>query len=208
VWSITVTVIGRAGSPVRRAGARPGDGLWVTGVLGGSRAALEVGRRGEQPAPAARAAFARPEPRIAAGQWLAARGAHAMLDLSDGLGGDAGHLAAASSVSLKLALDRLPVASEALAEARRLDLSVQQFAAEGGEDYELLAALPAEFGSIEAMEFQRDCGIAITRIGDVEQGGGVHATLAGDPVRLTGFDHYAEHPRGPSRSVDGPRHAG
>ncbi len=191
VWSVTVTVIGRAASPVSRAGARPGDGLWVTGVLGGARAALEAWRRGDQPEPLARAAFAHPEPRIVAGRWLGARGAHAMLDLSDGLGGDAGHLAAASGVALNLALDRLPVAPDAMAEARRLDLPVQQFAAEGGEDYELLVALPAEFGSADAIEFQRECGIALTRVGEVEQGSGVHALLGGRSLMLTGFDHFA-----------------
>jgi thiamine-monophosphate kinase len=191
VWSITVTVIGRAASPVSRAGARPGDGLWVTGVLGGARAALEAWRRGDRPESSARAVFARPQPRIAAGRWLGARGAHAMIDLSDGVAGDAGHLAAASSVALKLALDRLPVAPDAVAEARRLDLPVQQFAAEGGEDYELLVALPAEFGSADAMDFQRECGVALTRVGDVEQGSGVHAMLGGRPVMLTGFDHFA-----------------
>jgi thiamine-monophosphate kinase len=190
-WSITVTVIGRAASPVSRAGARPGDGLWVTGVLGGARAALEAWRRGDAPASLARVAFAHPEPRIAAGRWLGARGAHAMLDLSDGLGGDAGHLAAASGVALKLMLDQLSVAPDAVPEARRLDLSVQQFAAEGGEDFELLVALPAEFSSADALEFQRDCGIALTRVGAVEQGSGVHATLGGRHVMLAGFDHFA-----------------
>jgi thiamine-monophosphate kinase len=191
VWSITVTVIGRAISPISRAGARPGDGVWVTGVLGGARAALEAWRRGDAPASLARAAFAHPEPRIAAGRWLAAHGAHAMLDISDGLGGDAGHLAAASGVALKLELDRLPVASDVVAEARRLNVSPQQFAAEGGEDYELLVALPADFGADGAREFQRDCGIALTRLGEVEQGGGVRAMLAGRPVLLTGFNHFS-----------------
>jgi thiamine-monophosphate kinase len=190
-WSITVTVVGRAASPVTRAGTRPGDGLWVTGVLGGARAALEAWRRGDSPASLARAAFAHPEPRIAAGLWLAARGAHAMIDLSDGLGGDAGHLAAASGLALKLGLDSLPVAPDAVPEARRLGIPVQRFAAEGGEDYELLAALPGEFGLTDAMEFQRECGIALTRVGDVEQGSGVQALLAGQPMMLTGFDHFA-----------------
>ena len=114
-----------------------------------------------------------------------------MLDLSDGLGSDAAHLAAASGVRLKLTLDRIPVAPDAVAEAGRLDLPVQHFAAEGGEDYELLAALPPEFGSAAAMEFQRNCGIALTRVGEVEQGSGVLATLGSRPVTLTGFDHFA-----------------
>ncbi|HEY7635439.1 MAG TPA: thiamine-phosphate kinase [Gemmatimonadales bacterium] len=192
VWSIMVTVVGRAVTPVTRAGARVGDGLWLTGALGGARAALEAWRRGVTPAVSARAAFAHPEPRIAAGQWLAVHGARAMIDVSDGLGGDAGHIAAASGVALRLALDRVPVASDAVAEARRLDLPVQHFAAEGGEDYELLASLPEEFASSDAMEFQRDCGIALTRVGEVEQGSGVHATLGGHAVVLAGFNHFAQ----------------
>jgi thiamine-monophosphate kinase len=191
VWSIMVTVIGRAVSPILRRGARQGDGLWVTGVLGGARAALQAWRRGDAPASLARAAFAHPEPRIAAGRWLATHGTHAMLDLSDGLGGDASHLAAASGVALQLELDRLPLAPDVVAEARRLSIPPQQFAAEGGEDYELLVALPPAFGSADAMEFQRECGIALTHVGEVVQGSGVRAMLAGQQVVLTGFDHFA-----------------
>jgi thiamine-monophosphate kinase len=190
VWSITVTVIGRAERPVTRAGASPGDGIWVTGALGGARAALEAWRRGEPPEDGARAAFAHPEPRIAAGRWLSARGARAMLDLSDGLAGDAGHLAAASGVKLELALETVPVAAAAITAAKRLDIPVQQFAAEGGEDYELLAALPPEFGATGAREFEETCRIALTRVGTVKRGSGVRAELAGRPLALRGYDHF------------------
>ena len=146
-WAVTVTVLGWAAVPVTRGGARPGDRLWVTGALGGARAALEAWRRGDAPADEARRVFARPEPRIAAGRWLAEHGARAMIDLSDGLGADAGHLAAASKVRIDLALEQVPVAGAAVAEARRAGVSVQQFAAEGGEDYELLVALPVALRS-------------------------------------------------------------
>ena len=131
-WSVAVTVVGRAQRPVTRAGARAGDGIWVTGAVGGARAALEAWRRGDAPTPEARHAYAHPEPRIQAGRWLADHGARAMLDLSDGLGADAGHLAAASGVRIVLTLETVPVAAAAVAEARRMDLPVQQFAAEGG----------------------------------------------------------------------------
>lgn len=189
-WIIGITVLGHAPAPVSRAGARAGDGIWVTGALGGARAALEAWRRREVPAPESRRAFAEPEPRIAAGRWLAEHGARAMLDLSDGLGGDAGHLAAASAVRLELELDLVPVAAAAAAEARRLDLPAARFAAEGGEDYELLVALPPEFGHEGARAFASACGLSLTRIGRASDGSGVHATLAGRPLALQGYDHF------------------
>jgi thiamine-monophosphate kinase len=190
VWSVAVTVIGRAERAVTRAGAGPGDGIWVTGVLGGARAALEAWRRGAAPAEDARRAFAHPEPRIAAGLWLSGHGARAMLDISDGLAGDAEHLAAASEVRIDLALEMVPVAAAAIAEAKRLDLPIQQFAAEGGEDYELLAALPGDFGAADAREFEAACRIALTRVGTVKRGGGVRVELAGQPLTLRGYDHF------------------
>jgi thiamine-monophosphate kinase len=189
-WMIAVTVLGPAERPVTRAGALPGDGVWVTGVLGGARSALEAWHRGEAPDPQARERFARPLPRIAAGRWLAEHGAHGMLDLSDGLGGDAGHLASASEVALDLELDFVPIHPAAVAEAQRLGEPVQQFAAEGGEDYELLVALPEGFNDTDVREFERACSLALTRIGRVGQGRGVRSRLAGRPLALRGYDHF------------------
>ncbi len=189
-WIVAVTVLGRAVKPVGRAGARSGDGIWITGTLGGARAALEAWRRGDVPGAAARRAFVQPEPRLAAGAWLAAHGARAMLDLSDGLAGDAAHLAAASEVAIELDLDAVPVMSDAAAEAGRAGISAQRFAAEGGEDYELLVALPADFGDAESAAFERACGIPLTRIGGATPGQGVHANLGGDPLDLRGYDHF------------------
>jgi thiamine-monophosphate kinase len=140
------------------------------------------------PSLGARARFAHPAPRIAAGLWLARHGAHAMLDLSDGLGSDARHLAAASRVALEIALDSIPIAPEAQEEARLLGVPVERFAAEGGEDYELLVALPAAFNASDL--FVRECGLGLTRIGTVGQGSGVRFQLAGRPLELRGFDHF------------------
>ncbi|HSJ75428.1 MAG TPA: thiamine-phosphate kinase [Gemmatimonadales bacterium] len=187
-WSIAVTVIGKTSQPVTRAGARPGDALWVTGALGGSRAALEAWRRGAEPPPEARRRYAHPEPRVTAGQWLARRGARAMLDLSDGLAGDAAHLAAASAVAVEIDLALLPVALEVKQEAARLAQSSERFAAEAGEDFELLAALPPEFDG--ATEFTRACGIPLTRIGTITSGKGVRFILEGRTVELRGFNHF------------------
>ncbi|HEX6406473.1 MAG TPA: thiamine-phosphate kinase [Gemmatimonadales bacterium] len=187
-WSIAVTVIGETSRPVTRAGASPGDALWVTGALGGSRAGLEAWRRGAEPAPEARRRYAHPEPRVGAGQWLARHGARAMLDLSDGLGGDAAHLAAASAVTVEIDLGLLPVALEVKPEADRLGQSSQRFAAEAGEDFELLAALPPEFDG--AGEFARACGIPLTRIGTIRAGKGVRCVLEGKAVEIRGYDHF------------------
>jgi thiamine-monophosphate kinase len=189
-WIATITVLGWTKHAITRAGARPGDGLWVTGALGGARAALEAWKRGSEPATDARNSFAHPLPRIDAGRRLALAGARAMLDVSDGLGGDARHLAEASGVAIELEVDAVPIASACLEEAGRLGISPQQFAAEGGEDFELLAALPSEFGVDEAMAFQRESGIALTRVGTVGPGAGVRATSAGRALALEGFDHF------------------
>ncbi len=133
-YLVDVCVLGVAQRPVRRSGARPGDGLWVTGRLGGAGLALAALRagRGRRLAPALRRRFARPVPRIAAGRWLARRGARAMIDISDGLAGDAGHLAAASGVGVAIELERVPCWPGVTPLA----------AVRSGEEYELLVAMP------------------------------------------------------------------
>lgn len=189
-WAATITVAGWAVRPVTRTGARPGDGVWVTGVLGAARAAIEAWRRHDEPASDARSAFAHPVPRIGAGQWLASAGARAMLDLSDGLGGDIRHLAARSGVAIELDLDAVPVSPTCHDEARRLGVTPQQFAAEGGEDYELLVALPPAFDEASARSFARECGLPITRVGVVRAGAGIRAQSGGRPIELRGYDHF------------------
>jgi thiamine-monophosphate kinase len=187
-WSVAVTVIGRTRAPVTRGGAEPSDGLWVTGQLGAARAALESWLVGKEPPAGARTRFAHPEPRIAAGRWLARHGARAMIDLSDGIGGDAPHLAAASQVAVQIDLDSIPLAAVVEEEARRLGVTPQQFAAEGGEDYELLVALPHRFAAADV--FVRECGMPLTRIGEVVEGRGARFLLSGRPIELRGFNHF------------------
>src|SRR6267378_1052170 len=104
-YMVDVCVIGLAERPVRRSGARDGDGLWVTGYLGGAALALEQFRAGTTMPAALRNRYVCPEPRIAAGRWLAGYGATAMIDISDGLTADAQHLAAASEVGIEINLD-------------------------------------------------------------------------------------------------------
>ena len=188
-WSLAIAVIGQAEHPLSRRGARAGDGVWVTGVLGGARAAVTLWGEGKMPSATARAAFAHPVPRLVAGRWLAAHGATAMIDLSDGLAADAGHLAAASDVGVEVDLAALPLSPAAAVAAGRGPAAV--FAARGGEDYELLVTLPAAFGEMEAHRFDRECGIPLTRVGHVVVGRGTRLLLDGQPVEARGFDHFA-----------------
>ncbi len=181
--SLTITAIGSAVHPVHRRGAQVGDRLWVTGQLGGARAALEAWKAGRTPAPGARARFAKPVPRLDAGQWLAHRGATAMLDLSDGLAGDVAHLAAASKVAIVVDVGAMPVHPDVLKEAFATGETPGVFAALGGEDYELLVAMPREFSGTDAFE--------LSCIGDVHAGTGVAFFEDGFERRLGGYDHFA-----------------
>ncbi len=184
---LAVTVVGSVARWLGRSGARPGDGVWVTGVLGGPRAALEAWQAGRTPDPAAREAFAAPAPRLDTGRWLAAAGAHAMLDISDGLAGDAAHLAASSAVRVEVDLARLPVHPSVGPRDRRDAILM---AAQGGEDYELLAAMPRDFGEAEAAACLAATGVALSRIGTVEAGDGAHFSLAGEVIALQGYNHF------------------
>jgi thiamine-monophosphate kinase len=179
--SLTITVLGSSARPLGRDGARAGDVLFVTGLLGGSGAALDALLRGERPSDAHRARFASPRPRLAEARWLAERGARAAIDISDGLVADAGHLASASGVRLELGLDRLPRASDVTAEA----------AAASGEEYELLVAFAPE-SLPDADRFHEAFGVPLTHIGAVTHGTGVALSGPGgrvDPPR--GHDHLS-----------------
>lgn len=185
--TLAITVVGHAAAPERlivRSGARPGDALVLTGELGGAAAGLIVLERGEEaasiPAGVADGLLRRqlePRPRLAAGRALATAGATAMIDLSDGLGGDARHLAHASGVGLLLDAEALPLA-EGVAEAASIaGGDPLQLAVSGGEDYELLAAIPAE--GLDLTALSAAAGVAVTRVGEATAGSGVEIRLPG-----------------------------
>ena len=189
-WTVTVTVLGRAVRPVPRSGASPGDKLWVTGTLGGARAALDAWLDGRVPPAGARQVFAHPPLRVEAGRWLAAHGATAMLDLSDGLAADIQHLASASGVAATLTLERVPVEPDAAVAAIAQGSDPTLYGARGGEDYELLVAMPPGFDGSGVREFEHATGHGITLVGTVERGSGVRLLLRGERIRATGFDHF------------------
>jgi thiamine-monophosphate kinase len=181
-YLVDVCVLGVARRPVRRRGARRGDGVWVTGSLGGAGRALAALRAGARPRGALWRRFARPEPRVTAGRWLAAHGARAMIDISDGLVADAGHIAAASSVAIELDLGLVPCWPGV----------PPRVAAASGEEYELLAVMPVRFGVREARAFRRATGLPLTRVGRCRSGSGLRVTDQGEPVSPPrGFDHFA-----------------
>jgi thiamine-monophosphate kinase len=153
VATVTVTALGRSDRVPGRAGARPGDALVVTGPLGAAGAAFR------------RDAYARPPLRLDEGRELA-RTAHALMDVSDGLAVDVGHIARRSRVRCVVELERVPLAPG----ARLEDVAF-------GEDYELLAAVP------EPGRFHE--------IGRVEAGEGVELRLHGEPHALAGWEHFA-----------------
>ena len=173
-YLVDVCVLGTAERPVRRVGARAGDGVWVTGRLGGAALALAAYQSRTRPGGALGRRYSHPEPRITAGRWLAAHGATAMIDISDGLAADAGHLATASGLGLEIALERLPC-WEGVAPIA---------AAASGEEFELLVTLPATFQATPDFE--------LTRIGECVRGGGVRLLEGNTPVALpAGYDHFA-----------------
>ena len=181
LW-LAITVVGHADSAdqlVRRAGAAPNHVLAVTGELGGAAAGLLLLDRpelaqtvGGEVAEALRRRQLDPSPRLAAGRALAAAGASAMIDLSDGLGGDAGHVATASSVRLVIELDRLPLQAGVGEVAAAAGVDADGLATARGEDYELLVALPPERADRASAEVAAT-GSTLTLIGAVEQGQGV-----------------------------------
>jgi thiamine-monophosphate kinase len=201
VLILAITAVGYATSRadlVPRSGARPRDTVAVTGELGGAAAGLLALRRPELVAGIAepvaeelRRRQLQPQPRIAAGLELARAGATAMIDLSDGLGGDAAHVAEASGVGIRIELSVLPLAEGLAAVAGAAGVDPFELATAGGEDYELLVALAPESvdGARAALEV---AGTRLTAIGEVVAGEGVELIDPDGAARPAhGFDQLA-----------------
>ena len=184
-----LTAIGHAGKKVpHRAGAKPGDALWLVGTLGDAAAGLAQLQADRNAAGPLVDIYRRPVPLLRAGQALALR-ANAMMDVSDGLLLDAERLAQASRCRIRIHLDALPL-SAAFIEDRGQDLKARLFAATGGDDYALLAALPPK---VDPSTLSLPEGTTIERIGSIEAGAPlVHLLNNGRPVPLPerlGFEH-------------------
>ncbi len=189
--TVSFTVVGWSddlGGLVGRDGATPGDLVCVTGSLGAAGAGLALfdqraTLQDRVLAAALRRRYVRPDPRFAEGKALAALGARAMIDISDGLATDAGHIAKRSGVELELSLRSLPLADGVAAVAAQLDADPHEFAATAGEDFELCVCLPPS-----AREAADAAGLGLTWVGRVIEGPGrVSFSDAGSELR--GYEH-------------------
>jgi len=193
-----MTVFGRAGAHVPdRAGGQPGDALWLVGTIGDAAVGLsqlEADRHSTGPLVDI---YRRPVPQLEAGRGLAPH-AHAMMDVSDGLLLDAKRMAEASHCAIVIELEQLPLSSAFVAE-RGQNRTARLFAATGGDDYALLAALPAD---LDPVTLSLPSGTRVSRVGSLAAGeASLSLTYAGEPVDLPqrlGFEHQVHEHRGRS----------
>src|SRR5438876_580473 len=195
VFSLTAVGEVAAGSEIRRSGACPGDHVWVSGTIGDAFLGLAVLRGGYTELAAEERSvlisrFQLPEPRVELGPRLAGI-AHAMLDVSDGLVADLGHVCEASGVGARVVLPDLPLspAAQQIA-AGTPDLPLQL--ATAGDDYELLFTAPPE-ASETILRLSAGLRLPLTAIGTIEPGTGVRLVDAEGkivPVAATGYRHF------------------
>jgi thiamine-monophosphate kinase len=202
---VSIALWGRpAGEPLTRSGASAGELVFVTGHPGEAAAGLRLAERTAARSPAISpederrllAAFRDPEPRVALGAWLAREGlATAAIDVSDGLGIDAGRLARSSGVRLILERDRLPISSALMAFAGAEGLDPVELALAGGDDYELLFTVRAA-DAPRIAEKAEALGISIRAIGRASSGRGVALTDSRGEreIESLGHDHFGVAP--------------
>jgi thiamine-monophosphate kinase len=202
---VSVTVVGEVspGRAVTRSRARPGDAIVVTGALGAAAGGLALSRAHPATMTAALSspwgralldALARPVARVGEGQTLTQSGAHAMMDLSDGLAKDLWRLCLASGVGARIELAAVPIAEPLRAGAASLGLDPLELALGGGEDYELVATLDPSDAEAARRVLDERFGVTLTTVGTIIEGEGLVAV--GDDGRETplgsrGWDHFA-----------------
>ncbi|HYL11199.1 MAG TPA: thiamine-phosphate kinase [Candidatus Acidoferrales bacterium] len=170
---VQITVLGEiaAGKAILRSGARLGDLIYVSGRLGEAQLGLEVilrGRDGKRGWRGLLRKHLHPEPRLALGQWLAAkRLASAMIDVSDGLSTDLGHVCEASGAGARVFSEKIPQV-RVPEDLRRRGVDPQKLALDGGEDYELLFTVPRRMARRLPTSYR---GVLLTAIGEITRGG-------------------------------------
>lgn len=199
LW-LSVTVVGEvtAGRALTRGAARPGDVVFVSGPLGLSAAGLDLLLHRPDWAdryPRLVAAHRRPRPRLDVGRLCAAQGVRCALnDVSDGLASEAWEIAEASGATVRLYADRLPVHPELAAYCREVGASPRDWMFFGGEDYELVGAVPAGAWP-ELVRAAQAEGVALIAVGEVVAGDpGVLLVEDGRerPLPKGGYNHFAD----------------
>lgn len=177
---------------IRRSGARAGDDVFVTGTVGDSALGLELLRRGERSGYAVERHL-NPSPRVSAGLCLAESGiATAMIDVSDGVLADLGHILTGSGLGACIDASRLPLSPYFNQQADAVTTDPLSLALAGGEDYELLFTAPPERAT-EAATLLATTGVTVTRIGSIVSGVGITVTAAdGSTIAAVqrGFNHF------------------
>lgn len=185
-----LTAIGRGGEIIpSRSGGQPGDALWLVGLLGDAAAGLALLQEDADTEGTLVEAYRRPVPQLVVGRQLAPH-ASAMMDISDGLLLDAVRLCAASKCGAEIDLDALPLSRAYIAELGA-DRRARLRAATGGDDYALLAALPAEF---DPLELSLPSGTILRRVGTLTEGEGLKLRDSSGEVPLPeqlGYEHRA-----------------
>ncbi|MBC8462059.1 MAG: thiamine-phosphate kinase [Deltaproteobacteria bacterium] len=199
--TINVTAIGEArGDEVLfRSGAKAGDKIYLTGTLGDSAAGLRlIKEEFSAPAPLAavlKEAHNRPQPQVEAGRVIAQSGlATAMIDVSDGVLSDLGHVCGASGVGGILFESALPISNSLKALAEINNFNPYELALSGGEDYQLLFTVPREdAGQFETI-FQENSSSPIYCLGEITGEEGIKIVRPGgvrEEVKVEGFDHFS-----------------
>jgi len=184
-----LTALGEAGERTpARSGGKPGDRLWLVGTLGDSAAGLALLRAEPKASGPLVDHYRRPVPLLAAGKALASE-ACAMMDVSDGLLLDLDRLCEASGCGADIDLDALPLSRAFIAE-RGQHRKARLFAATGGDDYALLAALPA---AVDPFSLSLPNPTTMAVIGTLAEAGGIRLADAAGPVELPetlGYEHH------------------
>jgi thiamine-monophosphate kinase len=177
---LSVTVLGAClDGPVRRSGARPGDVVAVCGRIGWAEAGCHVLGRGFRSPRVVVEAHRRPQPPYTAGPEAARLGATAMIDLSDGLLADIGHIADESGVAVDVRADAFDLAEPLQAVGAALGVDPMRYVLTGGEDYALAATFPADVSLPSSW----------TVVGDVAEGSGVTVD-GGEYDAALGYQHF------------------
>ena len=189
----SLTLIGRSAADhvMYRSGARPGDRVYVSGTLGDAGAGLRISDSSDGVSAEDRQyllrRFHRPVPRVDLGLLLAESGmVSAMIDLSDGLASDLGHIARASEVDFVIDIETIPISEPLAAFCRSAGISPVELALTAGEDYELAVTGVGEIENNSILNKELYC------VGEVVSGSGVvRRRSSGEALNVRGFSHFS-----------------